>query len=66
MLEKCKNKPEFLTDLYGDPFDGEKVSQLTTSQGEDSESEVRYSEIKRGFYTVFIKYCELNQINIVL
>jgi len=39
LLEKCKNKPEFLTDLYGDPFDGEKVSQLTTSQGEDSESE---------------------------
>ena len=24
--DKYKDKPEFLTDQYGDPFDGEKVS----------------------------------------
>merc|ERR1719210_375377 len=37
--DKYKDKPEFLTDQYGDPFDGEKVSQLTTGFGEESESD---------------------------
>ena len=37
-------RPEFLTDQYGDPFDGEKVSQLTGSYGQDSESEVSRGE----------------------
>ena len=37
-------RPDFLTDQYGDPFDGEKVSQLTGNYGQDSESEVRVGE----------------------
>jgi len=37
--EKYKDKPEFTASLYGDPFDGEKVSQLTTIGGLESESE---------------------------
>ena len=41
LYEKYKDKPEFINSQYGDPFDGEKVSQLTTSFGQDSESEVR-------------------------
>ena len=40
LYEKYKDKPEFINSQYGDPFDGEKVSQLTTSFGQDSESEV--------------------------
>ena len=28
--EKYKDKPEFLTDQYGDPFDGEKVRGQST------------------------------------
>ena len=43
LYEKYKDKPEFINSQYGDPFDGEKVSQLTTSFGQDSESEVRLS-----------------------
>lgn len=37
--EKYKDKPEFTSSQYGDPFDGEKVSQLTSSFGPESESE---------------------------
>ena len=37
--EESKGGPQFLTEQYGDPFDGEKVSQLTGSRGQDSESE---------------------------
>ena len=40
LYEKYKDKPEFINSQYGDPFDGEKVSQLTTSFGQESESEV--------------------------
>ena len=36
--EEAKGKPEFLTEQYGDPSNGEKVSQLTGSCGQDSES----------------------------
>lgn len=39
LLEKYKDKPEFTNSQYGDPFDGEKVSQLTSSFGPESESE---------------------------
>ena len=46
LYEKYKDKPEFITSQYGDPFDGEKVSQLTTSFGQDSESEVREGGLK--------------------
>ena len=45
LYEKYKDKPEFVNSQYGDPFDGEKVSQLTTSFGQDSESEVREREV---------------------
>ena len=31
LYEKYKDKPEFVNSQYGDPFDGEKVSQLTTA-----------------------------------
>ena len=48
LYEKYKDKPEFINSQYGDPFDGEKVSQLTTSFGQDSESEVREGKKKRG------------------
>ena len=48
LYEKYKDKPEFINSQYGDPFDGEKVSQLTTSFGQDSESEVRERKRKRG------------------
>ena len=44
LYEKYKDKPEFVNSQYGDPFDGEKVSQLTTSFGQDSESEVSERE----------------------
>ena len=44
LFDKYKVRPEFLTDQYGDPFDGEKVSQLTGSYGQDSESEVSRGE----------------------
>ena len=38
--DKYKDKPEFISSQYGDLFDGEKVSQLTSSTfGQDSESE---------------------------
>ena len=37
--EEAKGRPEFLTEQYGDPSNGEKVSQLTGSCGQDSESE---------------------------
>ena len=39
LQEKYKDKPEFVNSKYGDPFDGEKVSQLTTSFPPESESE---------------------------
>ena len=39
LQEKYKDKPEFVNSKYGDPFDGEKVSQLTTSFAPESESE---------------------------
>jgi len=40
LYDKYKDKPEFISSQYGDPFDGEKVSQLTSSTfGQDSESE---------------------------
>ena len=44
LYEKYKDKPEFINSQYGDPFDGEKVSQLTTSFGQESESEVRHRQ----------------------
>ena len=37
--KESKGRPEFLTEQYGDPSNGEKVSQLTGSCGQDSESE---------------------------
>ena len=37
--EESKGMPEFLTEQYGDHFDGKKVSQPTGSCGQDSESE---------------------------
>jgi len=40
LLDKCKNNPEFLVDLYGDPFAGERVTTLTGGDlSHDSESE---------------------------
>ena len=36
---ESKERPEFLTEQYGDPCDGEKVSQPTGRYGQDSESE---------------------------
>jgi len=40
LYDKFKDKPEFIGSMYGDPFDGEKVSQLTSINSvEDSESD---------------------------
>ena len=40
LFEKCASNPEFLASMYGDPFGGEKVSQLTGDKfGMESESD---------------------------
>ena len=54
LYEKYKDKPEFVNSQYGDPFDGEKVSQLTTSFGQDSESEVSEREAMTMMITMMM------------
>jgi len=47
--EKCKGNPEFLTNFYGDPFNGEKVSALIGDKfGAESDSESEEDQNQPG------------------
>ena len=48
LYDKFKDKPEFIGSMYGDPFDGEKVSQLTSINSvEDSESDTEVKKLNK-------------------